>query len=104
MVKKESEQIQFNIKSKEDQYKQTIIKLERIREDLIGRVDKLLVDKNQLLDTVQDKEDELRVMRDPSSVSRFGNLQTELDVFMNDMSLRRKEQSLAVKGLKVFLD
>ena len=39
-------------------------KLEKIREDLQAKVEKLTDDKALLLDNIKDKENELRIMRD----------------------------------------
>ncbi len=61
-------------------------------------------EKNQLLDTVKYKEDELKIMRDPQGVKSFGDIQTELDIYIRDLGIKRKESSVALKSLKVFMD
>ena len=67
-------------------------------------MEKLTVDKNNLQDLVRDKEDDIRIMRDPAGLKTFETLQTELEFYIKDLSSQKDEQSLALKGLKLFMD
>jgi hypothetical protein len=37
-------------------------------------------------------------------VKSFGDIQTELDIYIRDLGIKRKESSVALKSLKVFMD
>eukprot|EP00347_Sterkiella_histriomuscorum_P023473 403334509 len=103
-LKKEIAEIQYSIQSKEEHYKDVIHKLEKQKEMMEARIDKLMNDKGELLDAMRDKEDELQLLRNPAGVKQFGNLNSELEAYIDTIKDRKQEQTVAIKGLKVFMD
>ena len=68
------------------------------------RIEKLLKEKNDMLDSIRDMQDELQILRNPVGVTNMGSLNNEMEVYIDSMNNRRKEQQVALRGLKVFMD
>jgi len=68
---------------KEQELKDQIGKLERTKENQYQRIEKLMEDKGQLIDTLRDKEDELQFLKNPTTIARFGDLNTELEAYIH---------------------
>ena len=49
--------------NKEEQFKEIITKLEKQRDSMQQRIDKLMTDKGELLDALRDKEDDLQLLK-----------------------------------------
>ncbi|CDW78083.1 UNKNOWN [Stylonychia lemnae] len=103
-AKREIQEVKYSIQSKEEHYKDVIEKLEMVKEMQNSRIEKLMQDKGELLDGLRDKEDEIQLLRNPHGVSKFVNLNTELEAYIQTMNDQRKEQTVALKGLKVAMD
>ena len=102
--RKDVAEMEFKYRAQEEQWRKQLEKMEVVRDSLKERIDKLTTDKNLLLDVVKDKEDEIKILKDPHAVQTFENIHSELDVYINDLGVRKQEQTLALKSLKMFMD
>jgi hypothetical protein len=75
-----------------------------LNEDLRTKSDRLSVDKDKLNDALADKAQEIHSLTDMYDISNLGTINAEMDVYIKSMSAMKDEQSLALKGLKVFID
>lgn len=89
---------------KEQQLREQIARLERTKESQYHRIEKLMADKGQLIDSLRDKEDELQFLKNPATLAKFGDLSMELDAYIGSMTESGKEQRLALRGMKLFID